>query len=144
MDTYDGAWTVLSYDISDYADNQPTVYLRWGMGPTDYAYTFCGWNIDDIEIWGIESSTECPNAGGSASYCTADVFPNNGDGIWDSADDGDCVIDISDLGQLLPSYGITSGMTREGGDVYPPGAPDGAVDLSDLGELLAQYGDDCN
>ena len=27
------------------------VYLRWGMGPTNYSVTYPGWNIDDVEIW---------------------------------------------------------------------------------------------
>ena len=114
------------------------------MGPTDYTYRFCGWNIDDVEIWGVAAVEGCPNAGGSGNYCAADVYPNNGDGAWNYADDGDCVIDMGDLGELLPNYGVTSGMTREDGDVYPVPAGDGAVDMSDLGELLAQYGDDCN
>ena len=86
----------------------------------------------------------CAEPGVSGNYCMADVYPSNGDGSWSFADDGDCVIDLSDLGELLPNYGTTTGMTREDGDVYPPGAGDGSVDLSDLGELLAQYGDDCN
>ena len=86
----------------------------------------------------------CPNPGVSGNYCAADVYPNDGDGTWNYDDDGDCVIDLSDLGELLPNYGMTSGATREQGDVYPPGTGDGAVDMSDLGELLAQYGDDCN
>jgi Zn-dependent metalloprotease len=46
----DTAWTRVTYDISAVADNKPTVYIRWGMGTTDYAWTWCGWNIDDIQI----------------------------------------------------------------------------------------------
>jgi len=48
----DGAWTFLEYDISLTADDQPTVYIRWGMGPTDSSWQFCGWNIDDIGLTG--------------------------------------------------------------------------------------------
>ncbi|MFU8780090.1 MAG: hypothetical protein ACNA71_03595 [Kiritimatiellia bacterium] len=34
------------------ADGQPTVYLRWVMGPTGSNIpTERGWNIDDVEIW---------------------------------------------------------------------------------------------
>jgi len=29
------------------------------MGPTDSSWQFCGWNIDDIEIWGV-APTEPP------------------------------------------------------------------------------------
>ncbi len=49
--TYDGgAWEYMEYDISAYADNQPTVYLRWTLGTTDSSWRYCGWNIDDIEL----------------------------------------------------------------------------------------------
>lgn len=47
----DTSWQHIKHDISAYADNQPTVYLRWGMGTTDSSVTYCGWNIDDIQVW---------------------------------------------------------------------------------------------
>jgi len=47
----DSAWLPQEIDISSYADNQPTVYLRWTMGSTDYSWQYCGWNIDDVELW---------------------------------------------------------------------------------------------
>ena len=50
---WDTEWTEQTFDISARADGQATVYLRWRMGPSDYMVTYCGWNIDDIEIWGI-------------------------------------------------------------------------------------------
>jgi C1A family cysteine protease len=51
----DADWVQQSFDISEIADGQPTVYLRWTMGPTDYGWTYCGWNIDDIQIWAYAS-----------------------------------------------------------------------------------------
>ncbi|MHC4944496.1 MAG: C25 family cysteine peptidase [Planctomycetota bacterium] len=48
----DGAWVHREYDLSAWADGESTVYLRWVMGPTSYYFFFCGWNLDDIEIWG--------------------------------------------------------------------------------------------
>ncbi len=51
----DNAWTQVEYDISAVADGQPTVYLVWTMGPTDGSFRYCGWNIDDVEIWGLSS-----------------------------------------------------------------------------------------
>ncbi len=48
----DASWTQLAYDISAVADGQPTVYIRWVMGPTDWSVKYCGWNIDDVEILG--------------------------------------------------------------------------------------------
>ena len=49
-DVSDSAWQLQDFDISSVADNQNTVYVRWGMGPTDGGTTFPGWNIDDIQI----------------------------------------------------------------------------------------------
>ena len=47
------SWSLQVLDISGIADGQPTVYLRWTMGPTDDMYQYCGWNIDDVEIWAV-------------------------------------------------------------------------------------------
>ncbi len=47
----DTEWIPQTFDISEYADGEPTVYLRWVMGTTDGSVTYCGWNIDDVEIW---------------------------------------------------------------------------------------------
>ncbi len=46
----DGEWVKQTYDISETADGQSTVYIRWTMGPTDSSYVYCGWNIDDMVI----------------------------------------------------------------------------------------------
>jgi len=51
----DASWTQHEYDISAVADGEATVYLRWTTGTTDGSWQYSGWNIDDIEIWGIES-----------------------------------------------------------------------------------------
>ena len=48
----DSAWLQYDYNISNIADNQPTVYIRWGYMVTNGAYSYSGWNIDDIELWG--------------------------------------------------------------------------------------------
>ncbi len=47
----DADWTNMEYDVSALADGQPTVYFRWGMGPSTH-YGMCGWNIDDIALTG--------------------------------------------------------------------------------------------
>ena len=52
-ETADGQWLLKTVDLSDYADNQYTVYIRWTMGTTDGGWQYCGWNIDDIEILGV-------------------------------------------------------------------------------------------
>ena len=53
--------------------------------------------------------------------------------------DGDDVIGLSDLAQLLSNYGTTSGAVYEDGDLDA----DGDVDLADLAALLAVYGTTC-
>ncbi|MBA7641226.1 hypothetical protein ES703_48902 [subsurface metagenome] len=54
QETSDNAWVQVSYDISSVADDQDSVYIRWVMGTTDGGWRYCGWNIDDIEILGLE------------------------------------------------------------------------------------------
>ena len=57
----DSSWTEEVYDISAYADNQPTVYLRWTMGSTDSSWQYCGWNIDDVSLSAFECESGATN-----------------------------------------------------------------------------------
>ena len=50
----DTNWIPVEYDISSMADGQSHVYIRWTMGATDGSYRYSGWNIDDMEIWGLK------------------------------------------------------------------------------------------
>jgi hypothetical protein len=52
----DDAWYLKEYDISDIAADQPTVYLRWSYGVVQMTDRCSGWNIDDVEIWGVPES----------------------------------------------------------------------------------------
>lgn len=47
----DSEWQLCTFDLSQWADNQATVYLRWTMGTTDSSWQFCGWNIDDVRMY---------------------------------------------------------------------------------------------
>ncbi len=110
----DGSWQAQEFDISSVADGHATVYIRWTMGTTDSSWRFCGWNIDDVEIWGIDQST-----------VEGDV-------------DGDGDVDLNDLALLLAAYGTCTGDAN-----FNPNADfggDGCVDLADLSVLLANYG----
>lgn len=51
----DTSWVLMDIDISAVADDRASVRVRWTMGLTDGANTFCGWNIDDVEIWAKQS-----------------------------------------------------------------------------------------
>lgn len=75
-------WTRHTYDISAYADNQATVYLRWVIGPTDVSVVYCGWNIDDIEILANVPPEPCPN-----DY------------------NGDCEVNFGDISYILGNWG---------------------------------------
>jgi hypothetical protein len=112
----DSAWSQMTFDISAVADGEPTVYLRWTMGTSDGSTTYPGWNIDDIEIWGVFMGSDC----------FGDL-------------DGDRDIDLSDLSRLLANYGTTGGADYEDGDLDG----DGDVDLADLSALLSAYGTTC-
>ncbi len=59
-ETIDSAWQVLEYDISAVANLQSTVWIRWSYEVVGHAFAYSGWNIDDIEIWGI-SPTQLSN-----------------------------------------------------------------------------------
>ena len=73
----DSAWTLCEYDISSPADGQPTVYLRWTMGATDGSGQYCGWNLDDVEVWAIgtkqpgqiTASTSCLTHDAAGEFC---------------------------------------------------------------------------
>jgi hypothetical protein len=68
----DRAWTLQDIDISAVADDQPMVFLRWTMGPTDAGRQYCGWNLDDIQI--------------TAGVCEGVAGDYNGDGRIDADD----------------------------------------------------------
>jgi|GEM_PF-3918954 len=99
----------------------------------------------------LELVEHCPNRGDAGRYCSADIWPNDGDGCLNkrAGHDGDCVVNLNDLAALLSNYGRTTGCTPEMGDVDPHNdcsrlQGDGDIDLGDLAEMLAQYGDNCN
>lgn len=48
----DAAWQTAQYDISNVADNQSAVYVRWGYQIASGALAYSGWNIDDVRILG--------------------------------------------------------------------------------------------
>jgi hypothetical protein len=47
------AWDEQAYDISAFADSCNSVYIRWGYQTDGPAYPYSGWNIDDVEIFGV-------------------------------------------------------------------------------------------
>ncbi|MDY7108255.1 MAG: S8 family serine peptidase [Planctomycetota bacterium] len=103
----ENAWSQHSYDIAELADGEPTVYVRWGHRVDSGAWAYSGWNIDDIEIWGIPTSPECPaDFDGDGDVDTADLLFLLG--AWGTPDgdvDGDGDTDTADLLALLADWG---------------------------------------
>lgn len=112
------SWTPVTYDISAVADNQPTVYIRWGMGTTDTSVVRCGWNIDDVRIKGVVEIVPPPS-------CAGDT---NGDGLINSAD----------LSVLLTNFGLPAA-----GPSFGDFNNDGQCNSADLSVLLAGFGTTC-
>lgn len=54
----DTSWVPVELDLSAIADGEPTVFLRWTMGSTDVGWTYCGWNIDDVEVVGHRTAPD--------------------------------------------------------------------------------------
>lgn len=53
----DDTWQLMEYAVpAGLADNQATVYFRWGLGPTDDFVTAPGWNIDDVQVTGDKTT----------------------------------------------------------------------------------------
>lgn len=49
----DEGWEFVEYTVpAGSADDRPTVYFRWGLGPTDASVAYGGWNIDDVQVVG--------------------------------------------------------------------------------------------
>ena len=105
----DTSWNEVEYNISDLADGQPDVRVRWVMGTTDGSITYSGWNIDDVEIFAV-----IPN-----DVVVGDL---NGDGLVNGAD----------IGLFLISWGECPGCPADLNG-------DGWVDGLDFGILLAAW-----
>jgi len=62
----ESAWSTQAYDISDVADNQPNVFIRWAMGPSDYTWNYGGWNLDDVIVSGVPYDPNLPSIASSS------------------------------------------------------------------------------
>ncbi len=150
----DDSWTLHEFDISAYADNQSTVYIRWTMGSVDTSWQYCGWNIDDIEIWGIQAPAEtCDDGilnqgesridcGGPCSACECVQDSNCDDGLFCSGEEF-----CDEYGQCVDGYAPCSSSQwcyedEDSCNPYGDGDFDGDsdVDLQDFAEFQACFG----
>jgi hypothetical protein len=102
----ESAWSFQTYAVPA-ADHQATVYFRWSIGPTDVSITYPGWNIDDVEIWGV-----VPHGG-----LTGDL---NCDGVVSFADINPFVLALTNpaaYAAQFPSCNIMNGDINGDGSV---------------------------
>ena len=92
------SWSLQTYDISGVADDQPEVYIRWCMGPSDDVWNYGGWNIDDVEILGINISGGIPPVITSTPVTDATVGEPYG-------------YDVDATGVPAPTYSLTTSPT---------------------------------
>jgi Zn-dependent metalloprotease len=109
----DDSWVPMDVNISEVADSQSTVYLRWTMGTSDGGWTYCGWNIDDIQV----VSMECV--------------------LWmcgDLNDDG--AVTLSDITRMIDYVYISKIPPDPFEAANVNGSTDGKVTLSDIAEMI--------
>jgi agmatine deiminase len=120
----DTSWQQQEFDISQYADGQSTVYLRWTMGSTDSIWNFCGWNIDDVQIFGVDISVQTP--------CPWDTTGNG--------DQPDGSVGTADFFALLQNWGSCPVGDCPWDTTGDNDEPDGAVGVDDFFALLQHWG----
>jgi hypothetical protein len=116
FDLTDNQWTQVVFDISAIAANQPTVYIKFSMGPTDSSMRFSGWNIDDLEITSDYSGllTLYVPSGDIPNPNIDEMLIQNGFGIKHSSE---ILSDMSDYDLLILSSNEASDP-----EVYPNAA----------------------
>ena len=101
----DSSWVYQEFDIAAYADGQSTVYLRWTMGTTDTGWQYCGWNIDDVQIYGVEqvavSVPESPS-GNSFKLNNEPIFVVNGVNVGSDYYRVSNLIDTNNVKSTIP------------------------------------------
>ncbi|MBL8764791.1 MAG: proprotein convertase P-domain-containing protein [Phycisphaerae bacterium] len=103
----DTSWTRQVFDISAVADNQATVYVRWGMGTTDSSVTYSGWNIDDVQITALQVCRVDYNGDTSVDDFDFFDFLNDFNANNSAADyNGDTSVDDFDFFDFLNDFNI--------------------------------------
>jgi len=148
----DAAWQHVEYDISAIADNQSTVYLRFTQGGSDGSWTYCGWNIDDLQIIAYECELN-PDGDNDGIPDVSDNCPlvsnpdqddSNDDGIGDACCcvgmtgnidlDGNNTCDVGDLTTLIDHLMISFEPLGCPATANTDGNP--GIDVGDLTRLI--------
>jgi len=100
----DADWVEHVLDLSDYADHQATVRLRWVMGPTDDLLNMCGWNIDDVRVTYMLPHNG-PNI--TAQSVAYDDIGGNGDGNPNPGESADMRVTLHNFGVTATNVSAT-------------------------------------
>ena len=114
----ENSWSLQTYNISSFADNQPKIYIRWGMGTTNGSVTASGWNIDDVEIVAV------------APVLCSTVIPGdvNGDGQVNG-------MDIQDFTRVILNAGGATQQEICASDLFVDGLADN-LDIPEMASAL--------
>jgi len=137
---YDGDWKLISYDLSSFlTDSKNALFVRWGLGPTNNSYNYCGWNLDDIGVYNsVQGVTN-----ESGDFTITDEADNN---ILDINLKGVYFNVKNTLGEGLVytngnvSRNNTINITLKSNNDYNPQTDAGVINASaDIDELNAYY-----
>ena len=134
----DGGWVYQEIDLSEWADDQASVKLRWTMGATDRDVEYCGWNIDDVEIWAIGEPTSGTDGGTTDGGATdGGTTDGSADGSTDGSTDGsaDGSADGSTDDGAADGGAVDSGQADGGVTDEIPGGDSGLQGLDEGGKL---------
>jgi hypothetical protein len=122
----DGRWVEQEVDVSA-LDGAAEAWIRWTMGSTDDSVRYCGWNIDDIEILGVQVGEWEPEP-----YDTGDPGADSGDPDTDVPDEDDDGPGGGDSGDS----GAADGGDEDDDDISACGCAAGPGGAAGLGVLL--------
>lgn len=119
----DSSWRLIELDLSA-VDDQPAALVRWSYQIASGAWPYSGWNIDDIEIWGIVQLTP--------EVCAGDL---NCDGT----------VDFFDIDAFVAALSYPGGIGWPGECPWLGGDcdEDGDVDFFDIDAFVLRLGATC-
>ena len=130
----DSSWQLLQYDISAFADDRPSVYIRWGIGETNQKDHYSGWNIDDVEVSGDEVVTQYTLTTSSTS---GGVVTNPGEGSFQYNSGSIAAIEATaDLNYHFVNW---TGTAVDVGKVANPSSPSTTVTMDNNYTVQANF-----
>ncbi len=110
------SWQMHNYDISSFADGEPTIYIRWGHIETTGGGNWSGMAVDDILVEGVYSPPDpllvvshAPTTNALSVPVSADVVVTcNVDVASGTVDTGSFCVDGSLSGAVTGSYGVAA------------------------------------